>query len=64
MENELIKQYHLVERIKNKDLAVIRTDRECVRYHVTTKKITVMYRTIKGLENGLAIACLIFDSLH
>lgn len=64
MERELIKQYFLCERVKSKDLVVIKTDRECVRYHVKTGKVTVMYRTIKGLENGLAIACLIFDSLH
>lgn len=64
MERELIKQFFLCERVKSKDLAVIRTDRECVRYHVITGKVTVMYRTKKGLENGLGIAALIFDNLH
>lgn len=64
MERELIKQFFLCERVANEDLLVIKTDRDCVRYHVTTGKITVMYRTRKGLENGLSVASLIFDSLH
>ncbi len=43
-------------KVKDKEIKVIKSDRNEVRYHIHSETITVMYKSRKGLAHGWEVA--------
>lgn len=52
----------LEDFVTSKTLSVIQTDRNCVRYHVTTGAVSVLFRSHAGLIAGLEAASNVLKS--
>ena len=43
-------------RAKDKEIKVIKSDRNEVRYHIHSETVTVLYKSRKGLAHGWEVA--------
>lgn len=43
-------------KVKDKEIKVIKSDRNEVRYHIHSETVTVLYKSRKGLAHGWEIA--------
>lgn len=46
----------LEDFVTSKTLSAVQTDRNCVRYHIATGRVSVLFRSAAGLKAGLKVA--------